>query len=984
MPRLQQESQQRRHKIDQHESQKIDHQLVHRRRARRLRMEVPVHQILNHAPCKHDVDERRHQRQQDLKDQNVRQREEPHRPIRPRRRAMLEHRLQNPERPAEPLPHQAACICRSLSECQRTIVVDHPVAIFQQAHRQIGVLGHCVHWIAARLLHRPRPPRSNRPRHHRHHVEQVHRPPLEILARDVFQRLPACPGVDPVAYFGIPRHRPHPPIGKPPYQLRYRIVRDYRICVDPDVDFLLHVIQPVVQRLRLAAVHLGQHQQLPVLDLLRIRLARHIERPVPRPIVDHNHAQVRIIRLQHRSDRSHDHHLLVVSRNQHRHLRLIRSARNLPLPEPVDRREDADQDQPRAHQHVADKENIHDKIREEGEQEERHPVDAGLPAHLRRNRRHHLRRRLAHQLRYGYKFVALRPQRCDQHRQRCHRRRPVPAAIVQQDNAAPHPRMRLHLVDLLQNAVRDLLGRFARVFVPVVRVDLVADDRVPHLLDAVGRRRLVVRVRLLIDRVRRPEIQRLPSRLCRKQPLRPVQLQLQLPRRDFADVRMRERVIADLVPLAHVSLQQSNVLLRLLPDHQEGALHVILLQDVENPRRPDRIGPIVETQRQLVRIVSVLLDRVRPWQPDHPLVNQGEVVRVHQDRALARLRRRYDPQNVPLAFGVHVLARRHRLQQIRRIRRSRPIPYLPQRRILFAQPPQRKGPQPQLPSGTQLVQRRYAIQKPHLVPQMFVLIVVGKVRIQLVAFQMHIRARIGRLLPGVLDRKIGDVHYLAGRLLPLLRQRLRPVEAVIAKTADDLFFRHQFQHAVQIGLEPRLARHRARIAGLFVLVVVHQDDAVARLRQPANRLIICSHLHVHVNPQVLRAEIVVQFRNPLRIQLLVFVRDHFEIKTNSAVSRIRKQKFVQLDVQQVPRRCVVQHLPDHIAVPLLVQRVVIVQHGNDIGLFLRRLDRRFHPVLRVHAMHAARVHHVVEMHREQRRRRHQVAVRRNHVQPVRK
>ena len=75
------------------------------------------------------------------------------------------------------------------------------------------------------------------------------------------------------------------------------------------------------------------------------------------------------------------------------------------------------------------------------------------------------------------------------------------------------------------------------MLVPVVGIDLVADDHVAEVLDAVRGGGLVVGVRLLIDRVGRPEVERLHSQLGRKQPLRQIQFQVNAGVGDFADVR---------------------------------------------------------------------------------------------------------------------------------------------------------------------------------------------------------------------------------------------------------------------------------------------------------------------------------------------------------------------------------------------------------------------------------------------------------------
>ena len=314
-----------------------------------------------------------------------------------------------------------------------------------------------------------------------------------------------------------------------------------------------------------------------------------------------------------------------------------------------------------------------------------------------------------------------------------------------------------------------------------------------------------------------------------------------------------------------------------------------------------------------MRVVPVLLNRVGVRQLQHGLVRNREVLRVHLDRPLALLWQRSNTQNVAFAFQIDVLTRRNPLQLVRRVLRARVVPNLPQRGILLAQPPHCERAQAHLPPGAQLVQRRHSIQKPHLVPQMRVLIVIREVRIQLVAFQMHIRPGVFRTLPRILHRQVVDIHDARRNLLPLFRQRHRPVETVVAEAADDLLLRHQCEHPLQIRLEPRLARHRPRIAGLLMLVVIHQDDAVARLRQLPQRRIVGACLHVHINLEILHVKIVVQLRDPLRVQLLVLVGNHLEVEANPAIPRIRKQKFVQLNVQPVPRYGIVQHLPNHIA-----------------------------------------------------------------------
>ena len=100
-------------------------------------------------------------------------------------------------------------------------------------------------------------------------------------------------------------------------------------------------------------------------------------------------------------------------------------------------------------------------------------------------------------------------------------------------------------------------GRLARVFVPIVGVDLAADDGEPVLLDAPHRRGLVVGVGLLVDIVGRAEVERLHAQLALEQALGEVDLQIELARGDFADVGMRIGVVPDLVAFADDALHEA-------------------------------------------------------------------------------------------------------------------------------------------------------------------------------------------------------------------------------------------------------------------------------------------------------------------------------------------------------------------------------------------------------------------------------------------
>ena len=83
------------------------------------------------------------------------------------------------------------------------VFVFHAIAVAQQRHGQIGVFGNGIDVVASRFANRLDAPGADRARHHADRTHGVERSPFEILAGDVFERLPARPQVDAVADFGI-------------------------------------------------------------------------------------------------------------------------------------------------------------------------------------------------------------------------------------------------------------------------------------------------------------------------------------------------------------------------------------------------------------------------------------------------------------------------------------------------------------------------------------------------------------------------------------------------------------------------------------------------------------------------------------------------------------------------------------------------------------------------------------------------------------
>jgi hypothetical protein len=91
----------------------------------------------------------RDQRQQDLEDEDVGQREEAHGAAVGDGAAMFEDGLQDAEGPAEALAGEAVGVDGGLGEGERLVFVDDGVALLEQVHGEVGVFGDGVGVVAA-------------------------------------------------------------------------------------------------------------------------------------------------------------------------------------------------------------------------------------------------------------------------------------------------------------------------------------------------------------------------------------------------------------------------------------------------------------------------------------------------------------------------------------------------------------------------------------------------------------------------------------------------------------------------------------------------------------------------------------------------------------------------------------------------------------------------------------------------------------------
>ena len=184
---------------------------------------------------------------------------------------VFEDGLQDAEGPAEALAHQAVGVDGGFGEGERLVFVDDGVALLEQVHGEVGVFGDGVGVVAAAGLDGCGAPRADGSGHDHDDVEEVERAALEVLAGDVFERLPAGPEVDAVADLGVAGDGADLRVGEVADEAGDGVVRDDAVGVDADVDLFVDVLEREVQRVGLAAVGLGEDGEAAGGDVRRRR-----------------------------------------------------------------------------------------------------------------------------------------------------------------------------------------------------------------------------------------------------------------------------------------------------------------------------------------------------------------------------------------------------------------------------------------------------------------------------------------------------------------------------------------------------------------------------------------------------------------------------------------------------------------------------------------------------------------------------------------
>jgi hypothetical protein len=128
--------------------------------------------------------------------------------------------------------------------------------------------------VAAHRNDRAPAPRADGSGHDGDGVEVRVRPPIQVLAGDVLDGLPARQDVDPVAHLHVPGHGAHLRVLEVPHDEGDALGRDLRVGVEAHQDLTSRGLDGAVQGRRLARVRLEEesHARLAA-ELARDHLA---------------------------------------------------------------------------------------------------------------------------------------------------------------------------------------------------------------------------------------------------------------------------------------------------------------------------------------------------------------------------------------------------------------------------------------------------------------------------------------------------------------------------------------------------------------------------------------------------------------------------------------------------------------------------------------------------------------------------------------
>ena len=386
---------------------------------------------------------------------------------------------------------------------------------------------------------------------------------------------------------------------------------------------------------------------------------------------------------------------------------------------------------------------------------------------------------------------------------------------------------------------------------------------------------------------------------------------------------MRVRVIADFVAVVVLALEDFRIFAGLHADDEERSRNVFLFQDVENLRRPARIGTVVKRDGEFFLCRAKLVDVVREW--DRVVIFVGEKIGlgVVGEAALAALWSIDEPPDIAVAFENKVRTGRDVDELLTHgVVGAGRVPDAPDRGVGVAEAEQHRALHAEALAGAQLVVASDGIEHPDLV-LVIVFVDVGVTRVE----RGIVEIDVGFGFEGV-EQSFLHAKFCGGS--PLLVVFARPVVGEIRDADDDFLGRDLLHHLMEIFDKPILSGDRAWRRRNPVLIEIKQNDRVALFAEEFVIVGVVTSRQFDHQFQTDSVEGRAEFGDELSKIGLRLIGDGLEIDDDAGLVRL-DGVFDDLADEAMPCLLIRQQLHHFVDAPDLA--VIVVEQTHD-----RQLD----------------------------------------------
>ena len=178
---------------------------------------------------------------------------------------------------------------------------------------------------------------------------------------------------------------------------------------------------------------------------------------------------------------------------------------------------------------------------------------------------------------------------------------------------------------------------------PILRIDVLQNDEIAEILCNQQWSQLADFGRTRVRGIRRPEKRRRAPGNRFEQKLRRIELQPDVLGPAKGEIRVVIGMISDLVAFRHDPPNESRVFFRVCSDEKKSRLHVCCFQDIEHLGRPFRVGSIIESEGDLMRVASTLM--IERWELWELRICGGQIAIVIQGKGAQAIRLAFIDRN---------------------------------------------------------------------------------------------------------------------------------------------------------------------------------------------------------------------------------------------------------------------------------------------------------------------------------------------------